>query len=132
MLEIVVMTFIVYVAYYVVSIMRYDKYGHVKKKKKSKSKPNIVDDYVALPAEVKYFIKKYNLDLDKINLRGIMKLVAIVLGVSISLSMLIVFLIFDNELIVLLVTFFLMFPIFFLGLKILGNYFLKKGYGKNV
>lgn len=125
------MTFIVYIAYYVVSIRKFDNRGHIKLKK-NKNKPTILDDYEALPAEVKFFIKKYNLDIEKLNLKGVMKLVAMVLGVSISLSMLIVFLIFDNEFIVIIVTTLLMFPIFLFGLRLLGKYFIKKGYGKNV
>ena len=127
MIETFITIFIVYIMYYFVSVNRYDKNGHLKKKSKE------VSDYDGLPSEVKYFIKKYNIDLNKINLRGLLKLTGFILGIDIAILSIIVVLIFRDS-VVLQVTVAAIFiiPIYLISLKFLGNYFKKKGLVKNV
>ncbi len=118
---------IVYLVYYFVSVARYDKNGHLKKKSKE------ITDYDGLPSEVKYFIKKYNIDLDKINLRGLLKLTGLVLGIDIAIVTIIVVLLFNNDIVLeLLVGAIAILPLYLISLKLLGKYFKKKGLVKNV
>ena len=127
MIEIFITVFIVYIVYYFVSVLRYDKSGHLKKKQKG------ITDYDGLPSEVKYFIKKYNIDLDKINLRGLLKLTGLVLGIDIAIISVIVVLIFRTNIVLqLVVASICIIPIYLISLKFLGNYFKKKGLVKNV
>ena len=127
MIEIFITVFIVYIVYYFVSVLRYDKSGHLKKKQKG------ITDYDGLPSEVKYFIKKYNIDLDKINLRGLLKLTGLVLGIDIAIISIIVVLIFRTNIVLqLVVASICIIPIYLISLKFLGKYFKKKGLVKNV
>lgn len=127
MIETFITILFVYVIYYFVSVIRYDKSGHLKNKKGKK-----VNDFNGLPAEVKYFIKKYNIDLDKVNLRGVLKLIGVILGIDIAILSLLVLLIFkDNVLIQIVVAVILIFPLYLISLKFVGNYFKKKGLVKN-
>ena len=127
MIETFITVFIVYIIYYVVSVSRYDKNGSLKNKQKG------MTDYDGLPSEVKYFIKKYNIDVDKVNLRGLLKLTGLVLGFNIAIVSIIVVLIFKNNIILeLLIGAIVIVPLYLISLKVLGNYFKKKGLVKNV
>lgn len=127
MLETFITIFIVYIIYYFVSISRYDKNGHLKNKTKG------IKDYDGLPNEVKYFIKKYNIDLDKVNLRGMLKLTGFVLGIDIAILSIIVVLIFrTNVVLQIVVASLLIIPLYLISLRFLGKYFKKKGLVKNV
>ena len=127
MLETFITILIVYLVYFFVSVSRYDKEGHLKNKSKE------ISDYDGLPSEVKYFIKKYNIDLDKINLRGLLKLTGFILGIDIAIISIIVVLIFKNNIILqLVIASICIIPIYLISLKFLGNYFKKKGLVKNV
>ena len=127
MLETFIIIFIVYMIYYFVSVSRYDKNGHLK------NKGNKIDDYQGLPSEVKYFVKKYNVDLDKVNLRGVLKLTGLVLGIDIAILSLIVLLVFYKSVVLqVAVASLLIIPLYLISLKFVGNYFKKKGLVKNV
>lgn len=127
MIETFITILIVYLVYFFVSVMRYDKSGHLKNKSKG------VSDYDGLPAEVKYFVKKYNIDLDKINLRGLLKLTGLILGLDIAIISIPVVLIFrTNVVLQVLVSSLLIIPIYLVSLMFLGKYFKKKGLVKNV
>ena len=127
MLGTIITVLIVYIVYYFVSVARYDKDGHLKNKSKG------VTDYDGLPSEVKYFVKKYDVDLKKINLRGLLKLTGFILGIDITIITLIVVLIFSSNIILqLLVASICIVPIYLISLKFLGKYFKKKGLVKNV
>ena len=123
MLGAIITILIVYIIYYFVSITRYDKAGHLKNKK--------VTDYEGLPSEVKYFIIKYNIDLDKVNLRGILKLIALVLGIDIAIVSMITLLIFKDVVLQVVVAAILIIPIYLISIKFVGKYFKKKGLVKN-
>ena len=126
MLDVFICVLIVYIMYFFVSVNRYDKNGHIKKRKN-----NIKDikenDYRNLPSEVKYFIKKYNVDIDKINLRGLLKLIGYVLGLDIGIICLFMFFIFDNLYLITIISMIIIIPIYLLSLRLLAKYFKKKG-----
>ena len=127
MIETFITILIVYLVYFFVSVARYDKNGHLKNKTKG------VSDYDGLPTEVKYFIKKYNIDLDKVNLRGLLKLTGLILGLDIALISIPVVLIFKTNVILqIVVSSLLIIPVYLISLKFLGDYFKKKGLVKNV
>ncbi len=126
MIEIFIMVLIVYIIYYFVSVNRYDKNGNLK------GKNNKVSNYEGLPSEVKYFIKRYNIDLDKVNLRGVLKLTGLVLGIDIAILTLLVLLIFKDKIVIeLLISSLLIVPLYLVSLKFVGKYFEKKGLVKN-
>ena len=92
----------------------------------------LVDDYMALPSEVKYFIKKYKVDLDKVNLHGMLKLIGFILGLDIALVSIFVLLVFKNIVIQLIVASLLIIPIYLISLKFLARNFKKRGLIKDV
>ena len=127
MIETFITILFVYLIYFFVSVLRYDKNGHLKSKSKG------ITDYDGLPSEVKFFVKKYNIDLNKVNLRGLLKLTGLILGIDIAFISIPVVLIFrTNILLQVVVGFICLIPIYLISLKILGNYFKKKGLVKNV
>ena len=123
MIVTVITIFFVYILYYIVSISRFDKTGHAKNK--------AVTDYQALPAEVKYFVYKYKVDETKVNYRGLLKLIALVLGIDIAIVIIPVVLLIENEILQMVIAVIVLFPVFLISLKIVGNYFKKKGLVKN-
>ena len=127
MIETFITILIVYFVYFFVSVARYDKNGHLKNKTKG------VSDYDGLPTEVKLFIKMYKIDTDKINYRGLLKLTGLILGINIAIVSIPVVLIFKTNVVLqILVASLLIIPVYLISLKILGNYFKKKGLVKNV
>ena len=142
MIDIFLTALIVYLLYYFISVKRFDNYGHVKKNKnnvnnkqkkdKKMSNTDRVDDYMALPSEVKYFIKKYKVDLDKVNLHGMLKLIGFILGLDIALVSIFVLLVFKNIVIQLIVASLLIIPIYLISLKFLATNFKKRGWIKHV
>jgi len=139
MIDVAICILIVYLVYYFVSVNRYDKTGHVKKKEDKNSKKvkidknrSKVEDYMELPSEVKYFVKKYNVDLDKINLRGLLKLTGFVLGIDITIVTIFVLLVLESVVWQVVVASILIIPIYLISLKFLGKYFKKKGLIKDV
>lgn len=124
MIATIVIIFIVYILYYFVTISRFDSNGHSKNKD--------VTDYQALPAEVKYFVTKYKVDESKVNLRGVLKLIGLLLGIDIAIVTIPTLLLINNDIIQIIVATLLLIPIYLLSLKIVGNYFKKKGLVKDV
>ena len=134
---------LVYIIYYIFSVTRYDKNGHYKDKKdkKSKGKKKLSKeeikelkkkDYDKLPNEVKFFVAKYKIDLDKINIRGLLKMVGLVLGIDIAIATIIVVTIFKNDItICIIVGFIIMLVLYLISLKIMSKYFEKKGLVKD-
>lgn len=119
-----VIVFFVYALYYVVTISRFDKTGH--------SVNREVSDYQALPSEVKYFVKKYKVDENKVNYRGVLKMFALILGINIAIVVIPVVLLIENEILQIVIAVLILFPLFLFSLKLLGNYFKKKGLVKDV
>lgn len=124
----IVYVLIVYLMYFIISVKRFDKEGHYKKKKKKN-----IEDYEALPSEVKFFITMYKVDLKKVNLRAVLKLIGLLLAIEIVVVMFIVNLLIKKSIALqILASTFLLFPVYIISLKIVGNYFKKKGLVKNV
>jgi hypothetical protein len=134
---------LVYIIYYIFSVTRYDKSGHYKDKSRRKgkglkklSKEEIKalkkKDYDKLPNEVKFFVSKYKIDLDKVNIRGLLKMVGLVLGIDIAIATIIVVTIFKNDITIeIIVGFIIMLVLYLISLKIMGVYFEKKGLVKD-
>ena len=136
----------VYIIYYIFSVTRYDKQGHYKDKKDKKNKKKNKNkklskeeikalkkkDYEKLPNEVKFFVSKYKIDLDKVNIRGLLKMTGLVLGIDIAIATIIVVTIFKNDItICIIVGFIIMLVLYLISLKIMGVYFEKKGLVKD-
>lgn len=144
MIDIFITILIVYIIYYFVSVRRFDKYGHVRcknsvnsnekasKKVTCESNSDKVNDYMALPSEVKYFIKKYNVDLEKVNLRGVLKMIGFILGIDIAIVSLLVLIIFKNVVLQIVVASVLIIPLYLISIKLLSKNFKKRGLIKNV
>ena len=134
---------LIYIIYYIFSVTRYDKSGHYKDKSRRKgkglkklSKEEIKalkkKDYDKLPNEVKFFVSKYKIDLDKVNIRGLLKMVGLVLGIDIAIATIIVVTIFKNDItICIIVGFIIMLVLYLISLKIMSKYFEKKGLVKD-
>ena len=133
---------LVYTVYFIFTVTRYDKNGHYKDKNykydKSKSKTKItnelkVKDYQKLPSEVKFFVRKYRVDLDKINIRGLLNMIGVILGIDIAISIITVIFIFrdKSEVFVIVVGFISTMVLYLISIKFLGKYFEKKGLCKD-
>ena len=129
MIEVFLTVFLVYIMYYFMSIRKFNKNGHVKNKKKKNSS---TDDYEALPNEVKYFINRYKIDLNKVNLRGLLKLIGVVLGLDIAIVSILVLLLFKNMVLQIVIASILIVPIYLLSLKLVAKNFKKRGLIKDV
>ena len=124
MISTILIVIVTYILYYFISINRYDKFGHSKKKN--------VSDYAALPQAANYFIDKYKIDQEKINFKALLKLIALVLGIDIAIMCIPVALLIKNEILQVLIGTLVLIPLYLISLKILGKYFKKKGLVKNV
>ena len=137
MFEIGALAAVMYVVYFIVSVTKFDKNGHVKRSKKDKKKKRSAeeqrkDDFLSLPAEVKYFIRKYNVDLDKVNLRGVLKVVGLVLGVDIAIVTVVSVILFKNLTYQMILAIVLIIPMYLISLKFLAKAFKKRGLIKDV
>lgn len=134
MVDLFFCTLIVYIMYFFVSVNKFDKNGHVKKSSLSKKTVENMkkEDFSRLPGETKYFIKKYNIDLDKVNLRGLLKMTGYILGLDIGLVFLVISGISNNVYVITIISVILIIPVYLLSLKILAKNFKKRGLIKNV
>ena len=140
----VLVILIVYIMYFLFSVNRYDKNGHYKdkdykknkNKKKKLTKKEIEElkkkDYDKLPNEAKFFVSKYRIDLDKVNIRGLLKMLGLVLGICIAAGTLIVITALPNHPNwQIVIAFIIVLVLFFISMKIMGRYFEKKGLVKD-
>jgi len=127
MFEIFGTIFFVYLFYYIVNIKKFNKAGVIKKVKDKKSEDIESATYKALPAEVKYFIMKYKVDLSKINKKGLLKLIAFILGLDITFVTIITALLINDLVIQILIGSIALIPLFLISMYWLGKYFKKKG-----
>lgn len=137
MFEIGALAAVMYIVYFIVSVTKFDKNGHVKRSKKDEKKKRSAeeqrkDDFLSLPAEVKYFIRKYNVDLDKVNLRGVLKVVGLVLGVDIAIVTVVSVLLFKKLTYQMILAIVLIIPMYLISLKFLAKAFKKRGLIKDV
>lgn len=128
MLEYLIYFLVVYLLYFFITIRRFDKEGNYKKKKEKK-----IENYEALPGEVKYFVLKYKVDLKKVNLRSVLKLIGFILGLEIVIIMVLINMFLKiNIAFQIIVATIILLPVYLISLKFLGMYFKKKGWVKNV
>ena len=137
MIDFLITSFVVFFAYYLVSIRKYDENGFLKKSKYKKKDKSMVNDlrieaYKSLPSEVKYFISKYNVNLEKINLKALLKLIGLVLGIDIAIVGIIVLFISKDIVIELIIAAIFIIQVYLISLKFVGSYFKKKGLIKDV
>ena len=111
--------------YYIWIAIHYNKRGERKGKNKKKNNKQ------KMPAEVEYFVTKYKVDLSKINFRYFLQLMGLV--VAFDLSIVVTIITYIKTLwIQLLVGFILTLLISLTSFHILGKYFKKKGFTKDV
>ncbi len=82
------------------------------------------------PMEINYLIQKYNIDINKINYKKLLKVVALISSLDISIIVTIVTL-FDNYLIQIIIVFILVIPIIMISYNFVGMYYKKGGINKD-
>lgn len=82
------------------------------------------------PIEVNYLIRKYNLDINKINYKNLLMIVSIVSSLDISIIVT-VSLLFNNYIYEILSIFILVIPIIMISYSFLGKYYQKRGMMKD-
>lgn len=92
--------------------------------KKDEYDPNKV------PVEVDYMLKKYKLDIKKINYKQMLNVISIVGSLDMALASIIIFQL-ENIIVQLVVGFLILIPLILISFRILGKYYVKKGYVKN-
>ena len=122
---------IIYFVYFIISVNKYGKDGHYKTKKLKNKNEIEANDYKKLPNEVKIFIDKYNIDITKINIRGLLKTTGIIIAFSIAFGLLIANRVTKIPILQIAVTLLITFILYFISLTIIGNNLKKKGYVKN-
>ena len=122
--------------YYIWIAFNFDKTGKERERKTKKSKKTTKNDKYGkidkrkMPSEVKFFVERYKIDLDKLNYRYFLQLIG--LTVAFDLSIVVAVMDFISVLwIKCLVGFIVMLVVVLLSFRLLGNYFKKKGLVKN-
>ena len=136
MLEFLFTVLIVYLVYYLFMVKKYDyslKDEKVTNKKddillRGRKSKKIKDNSTSkIPAEIELLIIKYRLDMEKINYRGLLKLVGLVCSIDIAIIVTIVTWIDANIYLRLFIGFILSIPTILISYTILGKFFEKKG-----
>ncbi|MCI8460681.1 MAG: hypothetical protein HFE81_04720 [Bacilli bacterium] len=119
-----IMSFVFIFVIYQVSIVNPAKRRVLDKKKKNdKEKKELV--------EIKYLVKRYKLDLDKVSYNQLLQIVALVSSFDISLVVSIIML-FDNFIMEIVVGFFATLLIIMISYHLVYLFYKKKGMIKNV
>ena len=118
---------LIYLVYYIWIVFNFDKQGNPKLRKKNKDK-NVGRK---MPAEVKYFVKKYNVDLDKINYRYFLQAIGLIVAIDVSIIASIVIFI-EKIWLQMIVIIVLVIILVLVSFGLLGRYFKKKGLTKDV
>lgn len=109
-----ILTFlIVYLISYFILVRKRDKYD----KKK-------------VPVEVEYMIKKYRLNIKKMDYHRFLRAISIVGSFDMAIAVLIIFPI-DNIILQLLVGFIVLIPLILISFNLLAKHYVKKGFVKN-
>ncbi len=119
-----IMSFVFIFVIYQISIVNPAKRRVLDKKKKNdKEKKELV--------EIKYLVKRYKLDLDKVSYNQLLQIVALVSSFDISLVVSIIML-FDNFIMEIVVGFFATLLIIMISYHLVYLFYKKKGMIKNV
>ena len=124
---------IIYLLYYIWIVINFDKRGEQRKPKKEKKSTgnNKSNKKKKIPAEMEFFVVKYKVDLDKVNYRYFLQLMALVISFDLGIVITIVSYL-DGLWLQLLVGLVLVLIFVLVSYKLLGNYFKKKGLTKDV
>lgn len=97
--------------------------------KKNKKRKKLRKD-AKLPVEVIYLIKRYKLDLERINIKKLLYLVYLVASIDIGVIIVVISPI-KNIFLQILVGFIVSIPLILVTYNSIGNYYIKKGLTKN-
>lgn len=124
------LTFIItyFISYIVVIRKEMKKQNKSKKKKKNKRKKENNKDKI--PVEINYLIKRYNLDMDKINYTKLLYVSYLVASLDMAITMVTISQI-KNIYLQIIVAFFVMIPLILVTFNSIGNYYIKRGMIKN-
>ncbi len=125
MLLTIISTIIIFFIYNLWIMANFDKNGNPKTRKKGK-KVGRKDVEKKMPSEVKFFVQRYNIDLDKVNYRYFLRAIGFVVALDISIIATIVGYINSLWLQIVLI-FVLVIAAIFVSFELLGKYFKKKG-----
>ena len=122
MLEFVFTVAISYSLYYIQHIRKYDKDGkYINKNNKKKEEPKI-------PIEIEILIRKHRVDVKKLNYKGLLKFVALVISIAIALVVtLVIYIPLGNLTLRMIIGALSSIPILLITYAIIGKYFKKKG-----
>lgn len=134
MIWFVITAILTYLIYYLFIVRKYDEKGKlIVKDKKSKKKTIKGKDVFKYPAEVELFIYKYKVDIKKLNFRGLLKLLGFVCSLDVAFIVTVLNLLkIDNPYILLGIGALMVIPVILISFGLLGKYFKKKGWTKNV
>ena len=80
-----------------------------------------------IPVELRFLIKKYHLDMSKINYRSIMNMIGLASSFVISFTATFIFKYIKNELLMILIGGLMIIPLIFITFNFIGLYYKKKG-----
>ena len=126
MLELIVTTVFVYFLYYIWIVYNFDRAGNITERRKKKNK----SIEKKMPAEVKLFVKRYNVDLDRVNYRYFLETIGLIVAFDIAIVANVVIRV-NTLWVQLLLIFILVMLITLVSFELLGRYFKKKGLTKN-
>ena len=88
-------------------------------------------DKKKVPVEVQYMIKRYRLDMKNINYRKFLKSISLVGSLDMAIAVIVIYNI-SNIFLQLILGFIVLIPLILVSFKLLANYYIKKGFGKDV
>lgn len=80
-----------------------------------------------IPVELRFLIKRYHLDMSKINYRSIMNMIGLASSFVISFTATFIFKYIKNELLMILIGGLMIIPLIFITFNFIGLYYKKKG-----
>lgn len=80
-----------------------------------------------IPVELRFLIKRYHLDMSKINYRSIMNMIGLASSFVISFTATFIFKYIKNELLMILIGGLMIIPLIFITFNFIGLYYRKKG-----
>lgn len=87
-------------------------------------------DKKKVPVEVQYMVNRYKLDMKNINYRKFLKSISLVGSLDMALAVIIIYNV-NNIILQLLIGFIVLIPLILISFKLLANYYIKKGFGKD-
>ncbi len=78
------------------------------------------------PIEVNYLIKKYNIDIGKLNYKKLLMTISLVSSLDISVIVTVI-LLFDNYLLEIVIAFLMVIPVILISYSFVGKYYVKRG-----